>query len=292
MFINGMGQYFGLLSGGCLEADIVLNARKVIEKNLTLTVVYDSNDEDDITFKFGLGCGGKIYIMLQPITNENDLCLTEIFNAIKNRQAGIYHQKISDTKTFFYTEKEDFNFRNKIEKRDDGEWLLSKVCPEPHILIFGGGVDSRPVVRIAKELGWLVTIVDPRVAKARRENFPTVDFILRKIDDEISEHISFYKVDAALIMSHSLKIDALSLSKLQSNSLDYVGLLGPKHRLEVVLEMASIKESELTNKVFSPAGFDIGGELPESIALSILAQCHAVLNQKSNKPKIKQANLF
>ena len=283
MFINGIGQYFGLLSGGCLEADIVLNARKVIENNITLTLVYDSNDEDDITFKFGLGCGGKIYIMLQPITKENDLCLTEIFNAIKNRNGGIYHQKISDTKTIFHLEKENFNFPNKIEMRDDGEWLLSRICPEPHILIVGGGIDSRPVVRIAKELGWLVTLVDPRVANARRENFPSVDFILRKIDDGISEHINYYRVDAVLIMSHSLNIDALSLSKLQSNSLDYVGLLGPKHRFKDVLEVASIKESELTNKVFSPAGFDIGGELPESIALSILAQCHAVLNQKSKR---------
>ena len=114
MFINGIGQYFGLLSGGCLEADIVLNARKVIENNITLTLVYDSNDEDDITFKFGLGCGGKIYIMLQPITKENDLCLTEIFNAIKNRNGGIYLQKISDTKTIFHLEKENFNFSNKI----------------------------------------------------------------------------------------------------------------------------------------------------------------------------------
>ena len=33
----------------------------------------------------------------------------------------------------------------------------------------------------------------------------------------------------------------------------------------------------LDEHVNGPVGLDIGGELPESIALSILAQCHAVL---------------
>lgn len=45
--INGYGQQFGILSGGCLESDIVLNARKVMQSGQTLLLEYDGNDEDD-----------------------------------------------------------------------------------------------------------------------------------------------------------------------------------------------------------------------------------------------------
>ena len=65
----------------------------------------------------------------------------------------IYHQKISDTKTIFHLEKENFNFTNKIEMRDDGEWLLSRICPEPHILIVGGGIKTEAQKQAAFKAG-------------------------------------------------------------------------------------------------------------------------------------------
>ena len=63
MLINEYGDYYGLLSGGCLESDIVLNARKVMQTKQSKTVVYDSFDEDSIAHKIGVGCGGKVYIL-------------------------------------------------------------------------------------------------------------------------------------------------------------------------------------------------------------------------------------
>ena len=51
MLINGLGQQYGLLSGGCLESDIVLNSKKVMQTTETISLVYDSNDEDDLAKK-------------------------------------------------------------------------------------------------------------------------------------------------------------------------------------------------------------------------------------------------
>ena len=62
--ISAEGAQLGLLSGGCLEADIRLNARKVMSSGLPLTIRYDGDDEDDLSYRLGIGCGGVVYVLL------------------------------------------------------------------------------------------------------------------------------------------------------------------------------------------------------------------------------------
>ena len=60
MLISESGKYYGLLSGGCLESDIVLNARKVMRTEKSKTLVYDSLDEDDLIAKLVSKNGVKL----------------------------------------------------------------------------------------------------------------------------------------------------------------------------------------------------------------------------------------
>lgn len=289
MMINGYGQQFGLLSGGCLEADIVLNARKVMHSEQAKLLVYDGSDEDDWSFQLGIGCGGKVYIMLQPVTAANDLGLEAMAAALEQRQQGIYCQKIGANEAYFEVGGSARLPRSVIEQRDGDDWLLTPVAPEPHLLVIGGGVDARPVVSIASELGWLVTLVDPRSANARCEYFPRAKRILRELGPALRQYIDRQKIDAAVIMSHNVDIDAEGLSCCQDTGLGYVALLGPRHRYRQVLQRAGLDEASLSCPVAAPAGLDIGGQLPESIALSILAECHAVLNQGQSLPSLRLA---
>lgn len=281
MLINEQGQQFGLLSGGCLESDIVLNSRKVMHYKNTVMLFYDSADQDDIAFQFGLGCGGKIYIMLQLITNKNDLGLSNLFKLLRKRRTGVYYQKIGDNHSYVKTGQGSLTQSSVIKLIENAEWLVTNILPEPHLLIVGGGVDTIPVVNIAKQLGWIVTLVDPRVANARKERFSNADFIIRKIDENLLSHANKLNINAAIIMSHSINIDADAILKIQSLDLKYVGLLGPIHRFSEVLKKAGLNKDSLKKNISSPAGFDIGGQLPESIALSILSECHGCLYGKS-----------
>ena len=280
MLINEQGQQFGLLSGGCLEADIVLNSRKVMEYGNTIMLVYDSTDQDDIAFQFGLGCGGKVYIMLQLITTDNDLGLCEVLELLKERQPGVYYQKIGTSQSYVKAVQGTLTHSSEIKLIENEEWLVTNILPEPHLLIVGGGVDAIPVVNIAKQLGWTVTLVDPRISNARREKFPTADFILRKIDENFILHAKKLHIEAVIVMSHSINIDADAIFKIQTLDLKYVGLLGPIHRFDEVLKKAGLTKTSLTTTISSPAGFDIGGQLPESIALSILSECHSFIYGK------------
>jgi len=281
MLVNGLGQQFGLLSGGCLESDIVRHARRVMLSGEPLTLVYDGSDEDDLSFRLGIGCGGKVYIMLQPLSDDNDLDLPAVAAALGKRQPGVYYQEIGGSRARFQAGEAPPLQCSRIE---DG-WLVTPILPEPHLLVVGGGIDARPLVGIAKTLGWLVTLADPRPANARAEHFPGADRILRNLDG-LGGYAVEQCVDSAVLMAHSIDLDAQGLRHLHHSGLKHIALLGPRHRFHQVLERAGLRENELGCPVSGPAGLRIGGQLPESIALSILAECHAVLHRQAEGARL------
>ena len=163
---------------------------------------------------------------------------------------------------------------SRLETLTGETWLTSHITPAPHLLIAGGGIDAQPVVVLANQLGWETTVWDPRPANARDEFFHMAHHRLRCPAEELSSWVKDAAVNAAMLMTHSVPIDAQSLSAVSDCGLDYIGLLGPTHRREEVFVEAGLADDEFQPRVDGPAGFDIGGELPESIALSIIAKCH------------------
>ncbi|RDE19526.1 XdhC/CoxI family protein [Motiliproteus coralliicola] len=275
MLINGLGQQYGLLSGGCLESDIVRQARRVIHSGRPTTLTYDGSDEDDLAFQLGIGCGGIVHIMLQPLSREHDLDLGALAETLSRRELGTYYQQIGGMGARFQPGEQRPFERSRIE----AGWLVTPIRPEPHLLVVGGGVDARPLVQIAHTLGWRVTLADPRPANARAEHFSQADRVLRSLDHSLTEYSIDHRVDAAVLMSHNIELDAEGLHRLHRSGLQHIALLGPQHRYHQVLERAGLEERQLGCHVSGPAGLPIGGQLPESIALSILAECHAVLHQ-------------
>ncbi|WP_115720137.1 XdhC family protein [Gallaecimonas mangrovi] len=277
MLINGQGEHFGLLSGGCLEADIVVKARKVMLSGQATTWVYDGSDEDDLSFQLGIGCGGKVHIMLQPLLADNDLGLEAVRQALGQRQSGFYCQKMAANVGEFIAGSNARQGAAWLETRADGDWLITPITPEPHVLLVGGGIDARPLARLAVDMGWAVSLLDPRPANGRPEHFPAEVKLLRQLDNTAVRYITEQKVDAVVLMAHSIAIDGNALALLPQTAIRYLAALGPRHRFAKVLEHAGLQASELPFVVSSPAGLDIGGQLPESIALSILSGIHAAL---------------
>jgi len=285
MIFDGNGRQYGLLSGGCLEADIRQQARKVLHCGRPLTVTYDGADEDDLSFQLGIGCGGTVQILLQPVTMADDLGLTEVALTLKERRSGTYYQRIplngEEAAAHFDSavdgEKPSASGRSRLFEKEGELWLATPIVPEPHLLVIGGGVDAQPVVSLAKELGWRVSLCDPRPANARREFFPRADHILREVGDVLRDYAMEMTVDAAVLMSHNITLDAIGLKCMSRVPLKYLSLLGPSHRRDQVLAEAELAKHHFSVPLAGPAGLDLGGALPESVALAILAECHAAL---------------
>jgi len=290
MLFNSFGQQLGMLSGGCLESDIGINARKVMQTGQSMLLCYDGNDEDDMSFQLGIGCGGTVYIMLQRINADNNyLELGSVFQALKTRKTGVYHQQIVDKSlankaTFEFDPDVTSSFKTtsllKVSKNKTLQWLSTPIIPEQHILIAGGGLDAKPMVEIAYQLGWRISLWDPRPANARKEHFLKAHHIIQGNDQVLAASIKSNQFDAAIVMTHNINLDAKAVVALSSSNIKYLALLGPAHRKQQVLIQANLQSEALPFPIAGPAGLDIGGELPESIALSILSECHATLKAR------------
>lgn len=299
MLLNSLGQQMGLLSGGCLEVDIRLQARKVMATGQTRIVTYDLREDDVVTWQASIGCGGMVRVQLAPIKIANQyLGLDKLYLRLEERSTSWYWQSIkadqacatdnglsmeqwrlTETEPDIVAEK-DVAIKPPIElalSLASEDWLISCIKPEPLLVIFGAGVDARPLVSMATELGWQVTLVDKRTGYAQEKLFPAAKAILKQAADSSAVNKVIKAADAAVVMTHNLELDAQALRVIAPSTIKYVGLLGPVERKQKLFEITELSAQDFFGKLSGPAGLDLGGELPESIALSILAECHAQL---------------
>lgn len=296
MLCDDLGRYFGLLSGGCLESDIQRHAHRVLASGKSTTIRYDGNDEDDISFQLGIGCGGEVDILLQPVTAANDyLQLDALRTTLERRQPVVFRQKIpisGETSTELHPllpGKQESGIplkRPMLADVDGALWLNTPILPTPHVLIVGGGVDALPMAQQCLAQGWKVSLCDPRPANARPAYFPDCT-TYRCHPDALPEFLNLGSIDAAVAMSHSLNMDAAAIRIVHRHPLRYLGLLGPISRRDRVLSLSGLSgrdtERLLHGILRAPIGLDLGGELPESIALATCAEIHSVLYGKSGR---------
>ena len=67
MLIPEPGAPVGLISGGCLEPDVVLRSREVLASGEPKLVRYDTRSDDDLVWGLGLGCNGLVELLLERL---------------------------------------------------------------------------------------------------------------------------------------------------------------------------------------------------------------------------------
>ncbi|BFT30065.1 XdhC/CoxI family protein [Alteromonas sp. D210916BOD_24] len=287
MLFSDAGHQLGILSGGCLESDIVKKAQRVMTDGSPRTLTYDDEDEQDIAFKLGVGCGGIVHIALVPLDKRNGyLALDDVSKVLSKGNACDWTADLKGIRGHCkVVAKRKVSRKVATYYEHEGNASLSiRFFPPIHLLVVGGGYDATFMTRLANMQGWVVSIWDPRPAQARVEHFTEVNYV---IDDTCADgltlHLAEHNVLAAVLMSHHREVDAKALAILSKHQLTYIAMLGPLHRKQEILELAGLSKTDFCEFFASPAGFDIGGDLPEHIALSVISQCHAVFHGKNTK---------
>ena len=312
MLIAADNSYHGLISGGCLEADLASHAMEVFTDGKTRNVCYDMSHGDDFAWGLGLGCDGIIHLMLQRLDGNTGFgFLKTLDQAWEAKSSGLLSLVTSSSDPDFsagefalhcgadfntgdpelmksmhspegslFSSGHDMSRRYWQDAIDTGrgnvEVLLIPIMPPPSILICGAGHDALPVARLAVEMGWNCTIVDHRSGFARADRFPPSCEVRVLQPDELSAVIDLDQIDAAVLMTHHLGHDRAYLSQVVKAVVAYIGLLGPRARRDRLLDEIGASDVH----VHGPAGLNIGAEMPESIALSIIAEVHAFLNRR------------
>lgn len=312
MLIAPDNSYCGLISGGCLEADLAAQAKDVFADGTTRAVCYDMSHGDDFAFGLGLGCDGVIHLMLQRLEKTAGFgFLQTLEGAWKTKSSGLLSLVTSSHDPAYPKGKFALYCDNGISTGDPvllenllssrgvqvsgghdmsrRYWqdvietsqgvvklLLIPIMPPPAIVVCGAGHDAVPVARLAAEMGWNCTIVDHRPGFARADRFPPSCEVRLMQAAELSKQLALDKLDAAVLMTHHLGHDRDYLSQVVKAGVPYIGLLGPRARRDRLLGEIGAPGVH----VYGPAGLDIGAEMPESIALSIVAEIHAFLNRR------------
>jgi xanthine dehydrogenase accessory factor len=320
MLVTEDGQLTGAISGGCLEGDALKKARLVMVQQKPMLVTYDTTDDDDAKLGVGLGCNGIIHILIEPIDLENKnnplFLLSELLN---QRQAGVLVTLFSleDRKAPQFGTclllKEDKVKQNKELDEDlqeqiltDAQEVLSNnsslfktyssafadfnafielIKPAVSINIVGAGNDVIPLTEMAFILGWEINVFDGRPNLVTRQRFPCANRLIAAKAEEALDHIPVDEQHVFVLMTHNYNYDMAMLRQLLPLNIPYIGVLGPKKKLHRIIDELE-KDGELIleeqlQKVYGPAGLQVGAETSEEIALSIISEIKAVLS-KSN----------
>ncbi len=310
LLITKSGDFYGLLGGGCFEADLLEHAMQVFEDKQSQTLFYDMRGPEDLVWGLGLGCNGAVRIRLEYASPDNDFSpLTVLESAISLNQecviATINQSEFNDIKPdthhlitieqailqdgplpeYFYSTCNEILKSGQSEYRQldiegkEIEVFFSLVTPPIHLIIVGGGPDSVPVMETAMLLGWSITLIDYRESYTKPEKFPAGISILKATPQELQENLEVFNANAVVLMTHKFEYDLNYLEVFTQTAIPYIGLLGPTARKNELLKSLKVK-TDITGRIFGPVGIDIGGELPEEIALSLIAEIQAVLNNR------------
>jgi xanthine dehydrogenase accessory factor len=313
MLIREDGSHVCMLSGGCLEPEVVMGAKFVIEDRKPSLTGYDLTE--DITWGLGIGCGGSVDIYVEPVL-EDDQLLTAWLGLLERAELGVLATVLPATVTGVPSAglgrllvREDGSTLGDLElelqpkileaaremmralypraetkrfKRSDGssvDVFLDASAPAPELVIFGAGHDAIPLSARAVDLGWIVKVVDSRGRFLHPERFPGANLITAEPSD-LESHISLGPRSFVMVMNHHLERDRICLRFALESATPYIGVLGPRKRfLEALDDLQKTgfePDATQLEKVRNPVGLDIGAESPSEVALSIMSELIAV----------------
>ena len=261
MLLTREGWVAGSISGGCIESDLVQTAFDRTAQGAAL-VTYDASAPDDVLLGFGLGCNGAVDVLMHRLPSDGGV-LAAVERVVRDREPAV----IETFPDGSWVERPLALSSRSGGLEHEGALLTESLLPPPALVVFGAGHDAVPLVRIAKEVGWHVTVVDGRSAYARADRFPDADAVLVSPP---SRPIEIEEGASVVLMTHSFNHDAAILRWLPRAG--YVGILGPIHRTHRLLREQGLDGEGL----YAPVGLDLGAEGPDEIALAIVAEIQAV----------------
>jgi xanthine dehydrogenase accessory factor len=317
MLVTDDGQLTGAISGGCLEGDALRKALFAINQQENKLVTYDTTHEDDVQFGVQLGCNGIVQILFEPIDDTKDFhpirllreligvrrdavlltlfsldrsavqpgtCLLGTDSGMNTALPGDW-QELVMTDVREASEARASGFKEYGHGNKTYKGFVEFLPPPPALVIAGAGNDVLPLVDMTAMLGWHTTVVDGRPHHATAQRFGKADRVLVSRPENVLNQLTTDAQTLFLLMTHNYNYDLSLLKDLVTKGFHYIGILGPRKKLDRMLgelEKGGLRlNQEQLASIHSPVGLDIGAETAEEIAVSIVAEVKMVLAGRS-----------
>ncbi|MGM0560596.1 MAG: XdhC family protein [Pseudomonadota bacterium] len=160
------------------------------------------------------------------------------------------------------------------DERHFAECLL----PPARLMVVGAVHIAQKLCPMADQLGYEVTLIDPRQAWGTQSRFPGLD-ILHSWPDEALKGLDLDSRSAVITLTHDPKLDDPALLIALESPAFYIGALGSNRTHQKRLQRLSEagRGPDSLARIYGPIGLSIGAQNPAEIAVSILAELTAVL---------------
>lgn len=268
MAVTRSGKMAGSVSNGCIEGAVFEEALEVMQSGQPKIAAFGVADE--VAFEVGLACGGHIEVFVQPLT-ETHRRLVEMLT--RGKPATLRTNLVDGS-----AELVEGTGRGSELARRDGDQFIEPFRRLPHLVIIGAIHIAIPLHRLAKLMGYQVTVIDARAKFASADRFPEADELIVAWPDDAMKQLIVDNSTYVVILTHDPKFDLPALRSVLAKDVGYIGAIGSRktnqNRFDA-LRREGFTEEQLS-RVHGPIGLDLGSRGAEETALGILAEVTAV----------------
>lgn len=276
MAISRSGRIAGSVSGGCLEGEVFEQGQRVLKGSPARLIHYGVSD--DLAWTVGLSCGGEVDVLVEPLTDVH----RQLIAALADERPVVLETGVDgalgarrllppgDPQARAVLTRE-------TPERIDGRFL--EPFPRPHeLIVVGGSHVAIPLTRLAKELGFRVTVIDARAKFADPGRFPRADRVIQAWPDDALQSLLIDASTFIVILTHDPKFDDPAIRAALRGGARYLGAIGSRktHRERVQRLQAAGIPGEQLRAIHAPIGLDLGSQTAEETALAILSEVVAV----------------
>ncbi len=300
--VSAGGELAGSVSGGCVEADVAVQARDVLEGGSPRLVTYGIADE--LAFEVGLPCGGEIDVfMAEPASEVLDrllalapadrraVHLVVVSGEPLGSEAVVEEDgRVTGDSTLAGLADEALRGASRQLEGGDATVFADVYAPPPRLLVFGAVDTAEALCRAARALGWRTAVADARPKLATRERIPSADEIVVGWPDEALARFPPDRDTAVVVLTHEDRFDVPALAGALPTDAFYVGALGSRRTQERRRERLLDEGLDDTaiERISGPVGLDLGASTPAETAVSILAEILAVRSGRAGG-RLKEA---
>ncbi len=266
--INSDGDWSGSVSGGCLEEELIQQAREQIGGDDPVPRVVEYGVSESDQQRWQLPCGGTIRLIVEPLSAERDLAhFSGLLGLLDDRQSAT-RRLVLET-----GEKSLLDQPGATALEEGGGCLYHTLGPQSRMLLIGAGEVARYVARIARMNEFAVSLCEPREAFLQGWSEPGVTVHERLPDDLINEDFRDRHC-AILALGHDPRIDDMGLLAALKTEAFYIGAMGSQRtaaQRRERLHQLGVTDTRM-GRIHAPIGFHIGSKAPPEIAVAIMAQ--------------------
>jgi xanthine dehydrogenase accessory factor len=268
MLVTRSGKMAGSVSNGCIEGAVFEEAQKVLKSGTPKVAAFGVSD--DVAFEVGLACGGHIEVFVQPLGRVHQ----QLVGMLNRNEPATLRTDLANGETELV---EGTPPGSEVARRD-GDMFVEPFRRPAHLVIIGAIHIAIPLHRLAKLMGYRVTVIDARAKFATKERFPEADELIVAWPDEAMAKLAIDNSTYVVILTHDPKFDLPALRSVLTKDAGYIGAIGSRktnqNRFDA-LRKEGFTEEQLA-RVHGPIGLDLGGRGAEETALGILAEITAV----------------